>query len=108
MVREGALHWYIIEDSFHAQWLGERYASFEEALAVVREWSLLPWDAPPNCAPCVGWQQCGRTYEIVAFDQRAVPWVEISRVAVLSCSAEGMRWQSGAHADGGLGDGRAL
>jgi hypothetical protein len=56
-----------IEDDAHAELQGE-FDSFESALAELRRRALIPWDVPPNVAPCRSWKTCGRVYEVVEFD----------------------------------------
>jgi hypothetical protein len=82
---------FAIEDELHAEPQGE-FATFELALAEIRRRALLPWDQPPNCAPCASWQTCGRSYEIVEYDSTQQPCRVIRRIHVLKVAAEGVQW----------------
>jgi hypothetical protein len=85
---------YIIEDEMHAEHHGQ-FDSFNEALAELRRRATIAWDQPPNAAPCMSWQTCGREYVVIEFDDSHAPWTELRRVPVLSVSASGIRWSSG-------------
>jgi hypothetical protein len=50
---------FIIEDAIHADWHGQ-FADFAAAIAELKRLSAIPWDEPPNCAPCTSWPTCGR------------------------------------------------
>lgn len=76
-----------IEDERHAEPQDGRYSSFDEAMAELKRRADLPWDEPPNVAPCASWKSCGRNYEIVEYDTSARPWKELRRVPVLEISA---------------------
>jgi hypothetical protein len=80
-----------VEDDFHAEPQGE-YCSLEEALAELRRRAKLPWDAPPNAAPCTNWRHCGRNYVVIQYDTSQVPWIVVERRPVLEVSAEGIKW----------------
>ncbi len=82
---------FVIEDDLHSQAEGA-FATFDEALAELRLRAVLPWDQPPNQAPCAGWEGCGRHYEVVEYDVSAVPWRRLGRWSVLRIDAEGPRW----------------
>ena len=64
---------FMIEDELHAE-PGGKFATFADALAELRRRADIAWDVEPNRAPCVGWQTCGRAYEIVEYDDSQVPW----------------------------------
>ena len=81
----------IIEDERHAEWQG-RFLSIKEAIAELRVRADIPWDQAPNAAPCTNWKNCGRTYEIVEFDDHSSPWHEIRRYPLLDISASGVSW----------------
>jgi hypothetical protein len=84
---------FVIEDELHAEPQGE-FESYEDALDELRRRAAMPWDRPPNVAPCTSWRTCGRTYEVVEYDARQTPWRELQRVLVLEMSAAGARWET--------------
>ena len=85
---------YVINDNLHAESMGE-FASFEELASELQRLATLPWDQPPNLAPCTSWPTCGRDYEVIEYDATQQPWQELSRVLALSVSADGVIWSSG-------------
>jgi hypothetical protein len=85
---------FVIEDELHAEPQGE-FETFESALAELRRRALIPWDQSPNCAPCLSWQTCGRSYDIIEYDSTGQPWQQIRRVQVLKIAADGVQWASG-------------
>jgi hypothetical protein len=87
---------FVIEDEIHCDWHGQ-FARFDEALAELKHRAALPWDQPPNAAPCTSSQTCQRQYVIVEFDDSCSPWKELRRVPALNMSAEGVQWQPGFH-----------
>ncbi len=82
---------FVIDDELHAEQMAES-DSFGEAIEQLKDWSTVPWDQPPHRAPCEGWRDCGRRYEIVEYDDKHVPWRELSRVHVLDVSKSGAQW----------------
>jgi hypothetical protein len=86
---------FLIEDERHAEPQGGQYPSLAEAVAELRRRASLPWDEPPNVAPCGNWRKCGRTYEIVEYDTSSTPWRELSRLHYLEVTAGGVRWLCG-------------
>jgi hypothetical protein len=82
---------FILEDETHAAWLGE-FTSFAEAMRELKRLAGLPWDQPPNLAPCQSWRTCGRTYVLVEYETSSEPWTELRRMPVLEVDAEGARW----------------
>ena len=84
---------FVIEDESHAEWMGE-FASEEEALTELRRRAQMPWDQPPNCAPCMSWRTCGRDYCVIEFDDTQRPWKELKRTLVLEVSASGVKWHN--------------
>jgi hypothetical protein len=84
---------FVIEDEIHCDWHGQ-YASFGAAVAELQRRAALPWDQPPNAAPCRSWRTCGREYVIIEFDEAQTPWKELGRVPALEVSAEGVKWSS--------------
>src|SRR5262245_19647434 len=85
---------FVIEDERHAEPQG-RFASFEQAIAELRRRAKIPWDEEPNRAPCTDWPSCGRSYEVIEYDDSAVPWKKLRSVAVLDVSASGVKWSRG-------------
>ena len=82
---------FIIEDERHAEWLGE-YSTRSEAVSELQRLASIPWDQTPNQAPCVNWATCGRTYELVQFDDTTTPWQELGREPALNVSKEQVEW----------------
>ena len=82
---------FVIEDEWHAEWLGE-YASREEALGELKRIAELPWDKAPNQCPCTNWRNCGRRYHLIEFDTSTDPWRSLSDEATLEVSAKGTAW----------------
>jgi thymidylate synthase ThyX len=82
---------FVIEDEWHAEWIGE-YVSREEAHAELRRLAELPWDEAPNVCPCISWQTCGRRYHIIELDTSAEPWRRLHDEALLDVSAERTAW----------------
>jgi hypothetical protein len=85
---------FVVEDEIHAEWEGQ-FSSFDEAVVEIRRRATIPWDQPPNVAPCMSWMTCGREYVVIEFDESHTPWKELRRVAVLAVSASGAKWASG-------------
>ena len=85
---------YVIEDDLHAEPIGE-FASFEKVASELQRLAALPWDQPPNLAPCTSWTTCGRDYEVIEYDATQQPWRELSRVPAFSVSAAGVIWSAG-------------
>jgi hypothetical protein len=90
---------FVIEDEIHCDWHGQ-YASFDAAVAELRRRALLPWDQPPNAAPCTSWKTCGREYFIIEIDDSCLPWKELRRVPVLEVSEAVVKWSTGFHLPG--------
>ena len=82
---------FVIEDQFHCETLG-RFSSFELASTELKRIATLPWDQEPNRAPCMQWPTCGRSYEIIEYDDSSIPWKELRRIPVLDVSASGVKW----------------
>ena len=85
---------FIIDDELHAEPQGD-FASFSDALAELHRRASIPWDHAPNRAPCMSWESCGRSYEIVEYDDTQSPWQVIRRVSVLEITAAGIKWAAG-------------
>ena len=82
---------FVIEDDLHAEPQG-KYARFEDVVAELRRRSQIPWDETPNQAPCMGWRTCGRSYEVIEYDETQIPWMELRRLLALEVSSAGVRW----------------
>jgi hypothetical protein len=82
---------FVIEDELHDEQQGE-YGSMAEALAELERLAKLPWDKPPNIAPCTSWRTCGRFYQIIEYDNSVTPWKELDRDIYLEVSAAGVKW----------------
>ena len=65
-----------------------------QALAELRRLATLPWDEPPNQAPCTNWRDCGRMYELIEYDEADHPRRELRRTLVLEVSAAGPQWKA--------------
>jgi hypothetical protein len=87
-----------IEDEAHAE-PQSSHDTFEAAVAELRRLARIPWDSEPNRAPCVGWEKCGRRYEIHEYDTVTTPWTLMREVPALEINARGVQWTLGA--DGG-------
>lgn len=85
---------FVIEDEIHCDWHGE-YARLADAIAELRRRAALPWDEPPNAAPCTSWQTCGREYVIIEFDDAQSPCKELRRIPAFEVSAAGVKWSPG-------------
>jgi hypothetical protein len=85
---------FVIEDEFHAEPQGQ-FSSFEQALTELQRRAKIPWDQPPNAAPCMSWKTCGREYVVIEYDDAHTRWRELRRVAVLRVSACGVEWSAG-------------
>lgn len=82
---------FVIEDELHAEWQGE-FQTRQLAITELRRRAMIPWNEMPNAAPCTSWVTCGRSYELVEFDDSTVPWKELSRALILEISASEVRW----------------
>lgn len=82
---------FIVEDSIHIDDFGD-FDSFAAAVNRLDELSRIPWDQPPNDAPCTSWRTCGRRYEITEYDTSTTPWRVLNRTPTLNVSASGVEW----------------
>lgn len=85
---------FVIEDELHAEPQGT-FASFADAIVELKRRAGIPWDEEPNRAPCTNWRNCGRSYEVIEYDDSCLPWRKLSRVSVLEVSASGIKWWNG-------------
>lgn len=83
---------FLIEDELHAERQDGEYPTLDAALAELRRRAGLPWDAQPNLAPCTGWRNCGRHYQVIEYDTSSSPWRELRRAELLRVSASGVEW----------------
>ena len=81
-----------IEDERHAEPQAGEFSSLAAVACELRRLAQLPWDQAPNVAPCTNWTTCGRTYEVVEYDNSTRPWEELKRVPALEVDAQGARW----------------
>jgi hypothetical protein len=84
---------FVIEDELHAEHHGE-FATFAEAVAELKRRATIPWDEPPNVAPCVSWKTCGRQYVIIEFDDSDSSCKALRRIPVFEVSAAGVKWSA--------------
>ena len=83
---------FVIHDELH----DEEHGTFDnaaQALAELRRRATLPWDAPPNVAPCMNWRNCGRMYELIEYDDSDHSRRELRRTLVLEVRAAGPQWK---------------
>ena len=80
-----------IDDGIHCERDGP-FASFEDAITELRRRASIPWDSPPNRAPCTSWRNCGREYRVLEFDASCTPWKLLREILVLRVSAKGVDW----------------
>jgi hypothetical protein len=88
---------FVIEDEWHAEWIGE-YATREEAHAELRRLAELAWDDAPNRCPCMSWRTCGRRYHLTEFDTSGEKWRSLNDEALLEVSASSTTWLSAPNA----------
>lgn len=82
---------FVIEDEWHAEWVGE-FSSRDEAIEELKRLAELSWDQKPNLCPCTSWRTCGRRYHLVEFDTAGEPWRSLSDEAILEVSAKETAW----------------
>lgn len=82
---------FVIEDEAHSEGVG-RFATHSAAVAELRRLASLTWDEEPNLPPCMSWKTCGRRYELIEYDTRSTPWLELSRTPALNISATSKEW----------------
>jgi len=57
----------VIEDDFHAEWMGQ-FDSRSDAVQELRRLAALPWNVDPNRETCTNWANCSREYYLIEFD----------------------------------------
>lgn len=67
------------------------FPALVEALAELQRLATVPWDQLPNRAPCTSWRTCGRSYELIEYDEAET---EIRRSLVMEIGASGVMWLS--------------
>jgi hypothetical protein len=82
---------FVIEDELHAEHHGE-FASLEDAVRELRRRAEIPWDREPNVAPCQSWATCGRTYEVIEYDETDGSERQLRRMKALEISKDGVVW----------------
>jgi hypothetical protein len=85
---------FVIEDERHAELQKGEYSTLAGAIAELKRRAALPWNEPPNVAPCSNWERCGRSYEIVEYDTSVSHWRALRRLPVLEISATGIEWHA--------------
>jgi hypothetical protein len=75
-----------LHDYRHDETLGP-FSSQEGAVAEAVRVAAIPWDEPPNLAPCVNWETCGREYAVVDH-----PGSEMDAPVLLEIDRDGVRW----------------
>jgi hypothetical protein len=82
---------FVVEDELHAEQQGS-FPTWIEAIAELERRSKIPWNDPPNLAPCTNWAKCGRSYEVVEYDDNGITMQELSRTRILDIYAAGIHW----------------
>lgn len=82
---------FVIEDEWHAEWIGE-FVDLADAYEQLRRLASLPWNKLPNRCPCTSWLTCERRYRLIEFDTTAEPWRTVSNEAILEVSAKDTLW----------------
>lgn len=78
---------FAIFDETHCEFISE-FDHLQEAIEELQRLSKIPWDAPPNRAPCTSWRTCHRDYVIK-------DGIELRCIEVLDVSAKGIFWKDG-------------
>src|SRR5688572_27981589 len=84
----------VIENEVHGE-SGRVFQTFDDAVAELRRRAVIPWDRPPNLAPCTSWATCGREYNVAEYDTARQPSRLLRDVSVLKVSREGVEWTPG-------------
>jgi len=82
---------FLIEDYWHAEWIGE-FPSRAEAVAELHRLASLAWDEEPNRCPCTSWRTCSRRYHLIQFDTSEKPYRTISDDPCLEVSDTETKW----------------
>ena len=79
---------YSLWDEKHCEIHGH-FETLQEAMQELRQRATIPWDEPPNRAPCRSWRSCGREYYLrVTRPGSAGP----ERISAMTISADGIVW----------------
>jgi len=78
----------VIVENLHAEHHGE-FPDMAHAVAELKRRAAIPWDQPPNLAPCTSWRTCGRAYELIEYDDSEK---ELCRTLALEIRATGITW----------------
>ncbi len=81
---------FLIEDELHAEQQDGEFPSLEAAIAELERRAKIPWNEPPNLAPCTSWETCGRNYEVIEYDPSTRK--ELRRIPALEVSSNGAQW----------------
>jgi|SRR5579871_2458469 len=82
---------YVLSDENHCEHVAQ-FPALAEAVAFLRERAKLPWNEPPNAAPCSSSATCGREYWIHEYDDSSDPWRNLRDWRALDISAKGVVW----------------
>ena len=82
---------FYIEDQYHCERLGQ-FETEAAAREELRRLAEVPWDEPPNRAPCMSWRTCGRRFLIYEFGYSHNTRQLLNCRHVLDISAEGIVW----------------
>jgi hypothetical protein len=80
-----------LHDYLHDEGLGP-FRTREEAIAEAVRVAAIPWNEPPNLAPCVDWETCGRDYAVVEVDASTDPPLDMDAPLVVRIDRNGARW----------------
>ena len=81
---------FLIQDELHAEQQSGEFATLGAAIAELKRRAGIPWNEPPNVAPCTSWQTCGRNYEVIEYEPSSRH--ELRRIPALQVSSKGVEW----------------
>lgn len=79
---------FVLEDQAHAETVAN-FSDEASAIRKVRRLFATPWNEPPNLAPCMDWETCGREYDLLVYETSTSPWTLVIRRAALIVTAKG-------------------
>ena len=82
-----------VYDEAHCEYHGH-FATRQEAVDAIISYTQLPWDSPPNRAPCRQWRTCKRNYEIHEWADR-VHGERLSVRTICRVDSDGVTWADG-------------